>query len=473
MRVHRNDGDGSSFVGHARHRRSVGALVAFVAILAGLLSSGPLAGASSGPTFKFYTANVLPKAVLESNTPTQVTLNLANETISNTSFGSAEVTVPDAFANGQPVTVPRGWTAGYLSTNPDVLLLTSVKSAVIAPGGTLPVTFTFTPSTTTNGSPYNFVTEVKQSNNFSGTGNDFNLDSANSGTTIEVVSTANIAFDQQPTDVQQSTSTSYFMCPAVSVIATASDGTPVGGVTVTVSHNSATGDPGLIYSPESLSSPGVTTDDTGVATFATFGSADCSSGIGATNLGSGYTLIANATTLSGTITSPESSTFSVVQMLFTCTTDPCNTPTITGASGTKGSASISFGTPGYKVIGQFGGNSLVCDSEVTTIPADELDLQTTVGASGVVTLVFPKSVVNNLANNGTPLMQVCAGASAQFPGSKDQGQGVTPEWQGLAADCGTGYTSIPDNICVLSRSKNAASETIKVYVQNLSDPGFW
>lgn len=454
-------------------RLLTGAAVIAAASSAALFSVMPVAGASSGPTYKYYSANVSPRAVLESTNPTPVTIILANETISNTSFGSAEITVPSSIVNGQAVTVPHGWTAGYLTTNPDVLLLTSAKSAAIAPGGTLPVTFSVTPSS--SGS-FTFGTEVKQSNNFSGTGNDFNYDSANSNLTFEVVTSATIAFDQQPTDVQQSNPTKsslYYMCPPVSVQVSAPDGTPVGGVSVTVANNGP-GDPGLYFNPASLSSPGATSGPDGVATFG----ADCSSGpastgIAATNLGSGYTLLASATTPSGVVTSQPSSQFSVVQLLFTCTTNPCNSPTITGQSGTKGSISTTFGTPGYKILGSFGSNSLVCDGEVTTTPPDELDVQTTVGASGIVTMTFPKAVVNSLANNGTPLMQVCAGASAQFPGSTDQGPTVTPEWQGLVADCGTGYTAITDNVCVLSRSKKAASETIQIYVNDDSDPYFW
>ena len=434
-----------------------------------LLSGTPIAGAS-GPTYKNYTVTVSPKAILSSNNPTPISVNLGNEISSNTSFGSAELTVnaPAGVAVSQTLTLPKTWSAKTISTNPNVILLTSTKSGAIAPGSTLTVGLTITPSTA---GTVTFVTEVKQSNDFSGTGNDFNYDSANSSNTIEIVNSVTLAFHQQPSNVQQSvssTSTFHYMCPPVSVLATAPDGTPVGGVTVTLSNNGP-GDPGLVFSPASLSS-GATSDSNGLATF---GSADCSSGIGGTNLGSGYTLIAGSSTPSGAVSSPASTPFAVVQMLITCTTNPCKSPTITGQSGTQGNVTSTFGTPGYQLGGSFGGTALVCDGQVTTTPGDVLVIEATVGASGVITMTFPKSVVNNLANNGTPLMQVCAGASAQFPGSTDQGSTVVPEWQGLVQNCPTNYQSVPNELCVLSRSKNAANETIQIFSADLSDPSYW
>lgn len=450
------------------NRRSLGAAGVAVAVIAVFMQSGPLAGAASTGTFKNYNVHVAPGAVLASNSQTSVTVNLQNEITSNTSFGSVALTITnlDGAAIDTP-SLPNGWSVSNTPPPGVTVLLVSKKSVSIAPGATLPLVLDITPSTA---GTITIGTEVKQSNDFSGTGNGFNYDSANSNPTVEVVNSVALTFDQPPTDVQQSntsTPTFFGMCPPVSVKATAPDGALVGGVTVTLSNG--TGNPGLIYNPASLAS-GAISQGNGVATFG----ADCNHGVGATNLGSGYTLIASAATPSGTVTSsPSQPSFAVVQLLFTCTTNPCNTPTIQGQSGTKGNASISFGTPGYKVLGNFGGSSLVCDSLVTTIPGDELNLQTSVGASGVVTMTFPKSVVNNLANNGTPLMQVCAGASAFFPGSADQGSGVTPEWQGLVANCGANYTTIVDNICVLSRSKQAANEIIQIFVQNLSDPGFW
>ena len=446
-------------------RRALGAVVAVAGIIAGLLISGPLAGAT--PTYKYYSDTAGPSPIYVGATTT-ITTTLTNSPISNQPFGSAELTIGNLASSAVTnIGVPTGWSAQFASTSPAIILLTSVNTASIQPGASLTVTFSLTPTTA---SSILIATVVKQSNDFSGTGNTFK--NSGSDPTIQVIPVT-LSFHQQPSDVAtNTTSPNHFMCPPVSVLVTANT-VPVAGISVTIT-NGGPNDPGLHFGTAAVTSSGVTrtSDNSGLATF---GASDCSTGFTGTNLGTGYTLSANSSAAAGAVTS---STFAVVQSIVscpqgaTCTSGNLNSPT-NGTSGTINSD--TFGTPG-KLLGSFGQGGLSCDDQVTTsaVTADPLDFQSIgTAVSGIVTLTFPKAVVNNLANNGTPLMQVCAGASASFPGSTDLGSNVTPEFQGLVANCTTGYTSVANNICVLSRSKNAANETIQLFVQNLSDPHAW
>jgi hypothetical protein len=383
---------------------------------------------------------------------------------SNQPFGSAELSFGSLPASGLSFhTIPSGWTAKVVGSNPALILLTSTNASSVAPGSSVSFSFDVTPTTDTS---ITIHPVVKQSNDFSGTGNIFN--DTGPDPVIQVIPVT-LSFQQQPNDVATDTTSPYhFMCPPVSVLVSA-NGNPVSGVSVTIT-NGGPNDPGLHFGANSVTAAGVTrsSDSTGLATF---GASDCSTGFTGTNLGTGYTLSANSSAAAGPITSTQ---FAVVQSIVKCTGGPCNSPNLNSpTNGTSGVINATFGAAGGKLLGSFGEGALVCDNQVTTsaVTDDPLDFQGSGTASAVVTLTFPKSVVNNLANNGTPLMQVCAGASANFgPGAVDQGPNVTPEWQGLVANCGTNYQLIPDNICVLSRSKNAANETIQLFVQNLSDP---
>ena len=502
-------------------RRSLGAAGVAVATIALLVPPGPLAGAASAGTFKFYTPTVIPSTIVKSPNQTQITVNLANLSNSNTSFGSAQLTLPSGiafspapdFTTSPPTTpvvkLPPGWSASFPSAT--TMMLTSVKSGSIAPGKAAPIVFTIAAPTS---GTFPIGTEVKQSNDFSGTGNDFNA-TPSSVANLQVVASVQLTWPQQPpVGLDQSIidpntgnlKTANYMCPPVSVLVTGLNdaGKPVGpvsGISVTVSNGgtgSPTTDPGLYYGTSPIPQGGVSvaSDNNGLATFGSESSGVCTSGFAATNNGSGYTLTASA---GGSNSS--SNTFAVAQSFQDCpggtptTPVTCDSPTITsGTNGTTGTIDASFNADG-QLLGSFGESSLQCDSSVvdlTKVTADPLVAQafSTGTASGTVTMVFPKAVVNNLANNGTPLMQVCAGANNPFTtvdGTKTPS--CTPsttlgpcfkQFEGLLPNCPTGYKSVvgiqSDGsilLCVVSRSKNAAKETIVIYASDLSDPHYW
>ncbi|HET6914553.1 MAG TPA: hypothetical protein VFH56_00535 [Acidimicrobiales bacterium] len=473
------------------NRRSLGAAGVAVAVIAVFMQSGPLAGAASTGTFKNYNVHVAPGAVLASNSQTSVTVNLQNEITSNTSFGSVALTITnlDDAAIDTP-SLPNGWSVSNTPPPGVTVLLVSKKSVSIAPGATLPLVLDITPSTA---GTITIGTEVKQSNDFSGTGNDFNYDSANSNPTVQVVTSVLIQFKPGPPSYVVQSSP---ICPAIAVLVTAPDGsTPVSGVPVTVSNGGtssvAGGDPGLYYQGSALTgaTPPVTSRTDGLATFGT-----CQSGLSATKLGSGFTLSASTTVTSN---SPQSSSvFAVVQAFESCSPSSCPPVTVTsGTDNVSGTIHASF-TANGQLLGTFGEGTLQCDGgvvDLTKVTADPIVAQAFTSpnsSSGTITMTFPKAVVNNLANNGTPLMQVCAGANNPFttvdgtmtlsctPSTDPNVGPCNKKYEGLLPNCASGYQNVvginpADNsilLCVVSRSKNAANETIVIYASDLSDP---
>ena len=463
----------------------MGAAIVALATIGGLLVSGSVAGAT--PTYKYYTDSAVPSSTYVGD-PTNVILTLDNLALSNQPFGSAEITVgnlPPTAVDPTITTDNPAWSGTVLGTNPAVIKLTSTNAGAIQPGAPLSVSFTITPTTA---SSITLGTVVKQSNDFSGTGNNFKNQGSDPVIIVNPVTLSFAAPGQQPSAVQQYSSTAMtnavvYMCPAVSVYVSA-NGSPVDGVVVTLT-NGGTSNPGLVWNGQQVSpsnTPSATSGALGIHGLATFGS--CNSGIGATNIGSGYTLSANSTSASGPV---PSSAFSVVQFLQNCTSDPCSTPTPLNGSSTKTTGSISAsGASGETLLGSFGLGSLECDSQVTDslITADPLVSQTSGSASGTVTMTFPKAVVNNLANNGTPLMQVCAGAKTPFQVLPNTSYTCDPTkdptclypYQGLLPNCQSGYqaqTYTSLYMCVVSRSKNAANETIVIFTSDLTDPMYW
>jgi hypothetical protein len=369
-------------------------------------------------------------------------------------------------------------------SSPAVVLLTSQKTGVIAPAAApLSVQVTVTP---TAAGTLTIVPQVKQSNNFSGTGNDFVLDSS-SGLSITVLALS-LQFAQQPSSTLPQSlpgvAPPYFasFCNPVSV--QLYNGTlpfAASGVPVTITY-SGTADPGLYYGTTAVSSSGVTvnSDATGLATFGT-----CSSGLAATVVGTGYALSAGSPAAASAATS---TSFAVTPTCFvSCTKNPTSLTTGTGAN-------VTGSNPGaFQLFASFGnGVTLSCDSAVTRpgTPVDPLVAvaQAAAGAvSGTLTLTFPKSVVNSLSNNGTPLMPVCAGASDSFPAKGDPSTGLpwpgstAYPFQGLLFDCTdstylalVASNTFPVQICVQSRAKiGGGAERIVVFASDLSDPSFW
>ena len=482
---------GSSGRGSWRRNRRVSASKlawAGVVALTGLLTLGSLAAPIAGAATqtKFYDLAVAPQGQAYAGVPSPVLVTVKNDLSSTQGFGSAELTIGDlpqgAISIG-PVSLDH-WSASFASATSPVVKLTSQKGYAVAPGSSVSVLLTITapaPGSIT------VASEVKQSNDFSGSGNDFVLLNSPGYGNPFTVGTLSLQFTQEPPAVlQQSVPKSFsYMCPAVIVQLEDSTGAAVdvGGVAVTVAPSSSPS-PGLYYGTSEVTSSGITvkTNSNGQAIFGS-----CQSGLAATNIGQGYSLTATAGGSSAT-----SSTFSVVQSYVTCssasTAPTCSTPLLQSpTTGTQGTVSAATGQSTFYLSATFGtGLQLACDSQVATVTADPLQATTSIsGTPGTVSLTFPKAIVNSIVNNGTPLMPVCVGAMAPFAGSSPVPTGgsspyVYPD-EGLLYACdSSAYKSYlaanPGGlaICVSSYAKiHGGAETVGITTSSLGDPMFW
>jgi hypothetical protein len=435
-----------------------------------------LPSATATPSTKYYTVSAVvqnPPLPVTIDVATTVQVTLQNSTASSQNFGSAELTVENVPAADVAVNTPAplpGWSATVVTgSNPAVVLLTNPSGTAIAPGSSLPVTVTFTPQTT---GTLTIKTAVKQSNNFLGTGNNFINKSADPTFTV---SPLGLSFtvpqgSEPPADVQASTP----FCPSVQVVDAQNQ--PVSAANVPVSIVSGTPDAGLYFAGKQVSSTSPATVVTNSSGTATFGSSACASGLTATNLGPSFFLTAS----SPQTVSVNSSTFAVVQVKINCT-GSCQANLTSNSN--KTTAGINALVPNsdpnqnFPLSASFGqGMTLVCDSTVSTLPADPLVVSTgTVPASGTVTMTFPKAIVNSVPDNGAPHMPVCTGASVNFYGATYY-PNLTPAYQGLIPDCtDAGYLAAPPSLqlfCVQSRAKHATgAETIVIQENSsLSDP---
>ncbi len=457
------------------------------AVLSTLLATGALAApiAGAATSTKHYEAAASPTSIYVA-TPAKVTVTLTNDPTSQQSFGSAELTIGDLAQSAVQLGPPSatGWLAQFVpNTDPAVVKLTNPSGSPIFPGGSISIPLTLTSPTA---APITVLTEVKQANDFSGSGNAFSLVGADP--TIAVIPLELVFTQQPPPALQQSvpkTGSFSYMCPPVSVqLERGSTPVPAAGVAVTISPDAA----GLYYnngaSVAAVPSTGVTvlTNSSGTAVFGQGPTTACV-GLAATNLGADFPLTASSPAAT---TSATSSPFSVVQSLVSCT-GSC-TADSQGGSGTTGIVAANSNSGGsFQLLSSFGlGETLSCDSLVATAQADPLVVASyqngslASGVSGTVTLTFPKAIVNSVPNNGTPLMPVCVGATQPFPtplGSTNN-PGPYPD-QGLLYGCtDSAYLNalVPGDvgICVASYAKiHGGAEQIVINTTSLGDPMYW
>lgn len=411
------------------------------------------------------------------------TVILGNEPASKQSFGSAELTfnsVPPGAVQVVQSSLPAGWSAQVLKGTPAVVLLTNQSGSAIPPGHTLRVQVKVTPPTA---GTLTISAVVKQSNDFSGTGNLFILYSS-SGLSVTVIALS-LHFSQQPSStIGQSLPSAgpppyftYFCSPISVQIYNGANPEHASGAPITINF-AGNANPGLYYQGAAVGASGVTVN-TDVNGLATFGS--CGFGLGATVVGMGFTLSASSPAASAPVTSTP------FQVLQTCS-GACATDQTSQTTGTTGNVSASDTGNFFQIFTAFGqGVALNCDSAVTPgFPADPLfvETQTAAGAvSGTLTFVFPKAVVDTLPHNDdedeAPLMSVCAGARKPFLAKvASMGSAELPH-QGLLYDCDNpAYLASagqhPLQLCVQSRAQiSGGAEQVIVYASNLSDPSFW
>jgi hypothetical protein len=162
-------------------RRLLLPLALLVTLLAAVLP------ASAAPSTKNYsqtlTTTGAPGASVLAVPGSLVTLTLRNELSSSQTFGSARVTVTNVVTDpADPamakasVSLATGWSVGAATVSGATVswLLTSTgTTSAIVPGGSLSVVLQLSPAVA--GSPTSVTTQVRQSNDFRGTNNDFAL----------------------------------------------------------------------------------------------------------------------------------------------------------------------------------------------------------------------------------------------------------------------------------------------------------
>jgi hypothetical protein len=410
---------------------------------AALASAGlPVSWAAS--TNKGYTETL---AVTDGGTPVASPLapshayafafTLANSPRSPQAFGSAEIAVPAGFTVSSVGIAGTSFSNFSVTLSGNVLLMTSSgpTGSGVPPGSAITINASVTtPPAAVCAATWS--TEVKQSNDFSGTGNDF---AGNSVTTS--VGSNHLAFTRQPVTTEYDKP----MTPAPVVTAFDPCGNTVAGFGGSVS---------LTDAQAQLATGSTVNAVGGVAsfgnlTFASYGFDD--------------TLTATATGYAPAT----SNAFTVVQLLVVCPAGTACPPASLGTSNTSasitaGSASTTDtltatlkGTPGS---GQY--SFPACAASGETPYGTVLTVNLT-NRGKTVTMTLPKAYVNLLPTpNGTPFWDICLSipAAEQSAATAFTDKfGNTGVYEGLLPDCGTPVVAP----CIVSRNKNAGNEIIR------------
>lgn len=379
---------------------------------------------------------------LSPTSPARVNITLANTTKQPQSFGSANITMPSGYTvctTPSPCTgvTLTGSTTGFfvpVASVTNVIQLRSSTNSGVAPGSSITIQVWVSVAQASCTTPWGVA--IKQSNDFSGTGNDFVVNNITPG--------AHLAFTRQPVDSQWNVA----MSPGPRVTAYDACGNVVSTLASTIT---------LTDSSAALATGSSATPVSGVATFGnlTF---------------STYPLVDTLTASAAGFTSTTSASFLVAQVVSicppTCTTG--NVPNTDGSLNTLVNLSAvqpSTGT-GSLVVSVRGDPGSICDSGEAgtetpygTLATLSSPLQKT------VTMTLPKKYVNAISNNGTPFMDICLQTDTPF--TDKSGDSVT---EGLLPDCGDVADQPP---CIVSRNKNAGNEIV-VFNLIAGDPkGAW
>jgi hypothetical protein len=457
---------------------------------------------------KFYAASASPTVVplplpVAPEDPATVSVVLTNclpcdgVRSSTQSFGSAQIRFPSGAplsnAVGTFAVHRNGWSAAFLPDVGGERVLELGNSGTgttdaVPPGAALTVTLTVD-SPTPGAIP--FVTQVKQSNDFSGNGNDFGRSGLDPTVYIGSGPATHLEFVTQPTSVQgfdqpvvtgttsiRTTCASVRALDDVGNLATSFNGT----VTLTPSDSGLGLGLGL---PPDRTAPVVTSAHDGLASFGDpkLGCADGLSAtkldyVSATKLDYGYTL----TTSSGTLGQDTSDLFDVLQFYASCGAS-CATPVIKGAHGTTASAhatttSTSTDTNpltfdvGQRAWQPYAGNCNPDPGAVGTNPYREAVTIDLGAHDKTVTLLWSKQAVQWAINNGASQWRVCLAATFEF--NAIGGLVIAPSddgfYVGALLPCGSvGLTAIDPCLQKLNKS-GGQQQAIVLLPDRTGDP---
>lgn len=427
-----------------------------------LLASGLVAVApagNAGPTKKTFTASVSGIGAVNATTPSKVVVAITNTARGPQTFGSANITVPSAFmpctsTSTTPCADPSTDydDSGFHATLSGSIIEVRSASGGVSPGAAIHVSVWVTAESVNCETAW--PVDVRQSNDFSGAGNDF--------VGAAAVPTGYLEFTTAPP-----AATLYNAVMSPSPVVTARDGcghAVTSAIPVTLTD---------AYTPSRFSSSATTT----ATTSATNGQAS----FGNLKFGS-FGFYDRLTATATGFTSTTSGLFIVAEELSQCD-DSGNCSLDVGTKSSTLAQVAGTGSPGQYVSGsrlantsgtntftqctaQEGGNLQVSDTIVVDSPI-----------SKTVTMTIAKSLVNAVSNNGAPFMDICLSiplevqtADNAFVTKAEVAGGQPPDpptaHEGLLPDC----TDVSDVApCVVSRKKNAANEII-VFTLPEGDP---
>jgi hypothetical protein len=409
-------------------------IAATVVILSVGLVAGPTSSASA-PKKMFgeslsvtTTAGAAVTGPLAAATSYDFAFRLTNATSSPQAFGSALIVVPTGFTVGTLGTNVANFHAA--STTAGVLVTSTGPTGTgITPGSSLTVTARVT-TPTAGACRATWTTFVKQSNDFSGTGNDFQpADPAPATTT----GGGSLAFSRQPVTTQWNVAMD--LPPTV----TAKD--PC-GATLSTFSDAVTVTDGL----SELVTGGSATATSGVATLSNLTFAD-------------YGLTDTLTASASGFTPVTSDAFDIVQSLVacaagaTCTSGQVSDKDVTTfvsitADKSSTAGQISTTVKGLNAKGLFPS----CDASGEP-PLGAVTTFNVTDRAKTVTMTLPKNYVNQIPNNGTPFMDICLDVPVGSEFVDKSGKLTTT---GLLPDC----TTTRKTVCVVSRGKNAGNEIV-------------
>jgi hypothetical protein len=438
-------------------KRLAPTLLAVVLVGAVVMPSATAAPKGSVP--KYYAATAAPTVVPLPVAPTAtVTIALTNcspcGALSSTQpFGSAQVRFPSTapLTLGSPPVVRHGWSAVVVAGPPGVTVLQLQNSGTgttdaVPPGQALMLTLAVSSTATAGAIP--FVTQVKQSNDFSGTGNEFARTGVDPTVYIGSGPATHLEFVTQPTTVQGTgqpggTGATPILTTCASVRALDVFGHLATSFTGMVTLTPSDLDLGLALNGD----PAV--EKAALAGLASFGTGTgCTGGLSATKLGFGYTLTAS----SGALATDTSDPFDVLQFYAACGA-ACSTPAIKGAKGTTASAqATSTSTDTHPLtfdVGQRGwAYDAICNPDVGVSGTNPYRDAVTIDLnahSKTVTLQWTKQAVQWAINNGASQWRVCVAATFVFPAvggpATDAGDGF---FVGALLPCGSSGLSATD-----------------------------
>jgi hypothetical protein len=328
----------------ANRRRTILALA-----LAGSLAAAVALPALAATSTKVYTPSITPTSSAAGATVSPYTFKIQNNLSSNQQMGSANITVQSGFtvSNLRNVQTSAGktWTAvlNTTTTPPTIILRNPGPGPAnrLNPGEYVTVQFDARAPCVAPTSSW--ITRVKQSNDFSGTGNDFTRSGPDPVVAVTGVCTVtSISFTVQPSDTKVDATIS----PAVEVTVANQYNNPFPNVAVTMSLGTNPGGAGTLAGTLSQ-----TTNGSGVATF---------DDLSINHSSSGYTLVAAAGSLTKT-----SDPFDITSASVGCDvaiSEDCHTSATSGTStvsvnadGGTGTLSVTFESVPLDCGSNFGG----------------------------------------------------------------------------------------------------------------------